>query len=110
MACPRARLVPICAPAFSTPWSVRWSQKTCQAVRQTGASQVQLAGGVAANRALRAQLRKAGEENDFEVFVPPPRRCTDNAVMIAAAGTHRLLAGHRSTLDLNADANLPLPG
>jgi tRNA N6-adenosine threonylcarbamoyltransferase len=83
--------------------------KTREAVRRMGATEVQLAGGVAANGALRAALRAAGEEDGFRLFVPPPRHCTDNAAMIAAAGFFRLVRGERAGLDLNADANLPLP-
>jgi N6-L-threonylcarbamoyladenine synthase len=84
--------------------------KTRDAVRVIGAREVQVAGGVAANSHLRAALRAAGDEDGFRTFVPPPRYCTDNAAMIAAAAYHRLRRGERAGLDLNADANLPLPG
>ncbi|HKA86271.1 MAG TPA: tRNA (adenosine(37)-N6)-threonylcarbamoyltransferase complex transferase subunit TsaD [Haliangiales bacterium] len=83
--------------------------KTRDAARRLGVRHLQLAGGVAANGALRESLRAAGEEDGFRLFVPPPRLCTDNAAMIAAAGYHRVRRGERDGLDLNAESSLPLP-
>jgi N6-L-threonylcarbamoyladenine synthase len=60
---------------------------------------------VAANSRLRAAVtERAGEYEDVEVFLPPPRLCTDNAAMIAVAGTQAFLRGDREGPGLNADA------
>ncbi len=85
-------------------------RKTRRAARREGLHHVQVCGGVAANSLLRSEMQRVGEEYDFSVYVPPPRRCTDNAAMIAAAGYHRLRRGEHAGLDLNASSSLALPG
>ncbi len=63
-----------------------------------------VAGGVAANRGLRARLAQLAIEQHWQLFVPQLRYCTDNAVMIAWAGAQHLARGERHGLDLNAIA------
>ncbi len=70
-----------------------------RAVDQTGLRRLALAGGVAANRGLRAAVDSLG----IETVVPPIRRCTDNAAMIAYAGREHLLAGERDDLSRGAE-------
>jgi N6-L-threonylcarbamoyladenine synthase len=84
-------------------------RKTRTLARWNRIEHVQVCGGVAANSLLRREMRAAGEADGFRVYIPPPKRCTDNAAMIAAAGFHRLQRGLRAPLDLNAVPNAPLP-
>jgi N6-L-threonylcarbamoyladenine synthase len=83
-------------------------RKTTLALEAQPLRQLQVAGGVAANRGLRAALQELTRARGIELFVPPPGRCTDNAAMIAAAGYWHLARGERADLSLNATASLPL--
>ncbi|HEY9283668.1 MAG TPA: tRNA (adenosine(37)-N6)-threonylcarbamoyltransferase complex transferase subunit TsaD [Pyrinomonadaceae bacterium] len=67
-----------------------------------------VAGGVACNGALRDAAEAAGRRLGVKVYFPSRHLSTDNAAMIAAAGTVKLLAGERAGLDLNADVSLRL--
>ncbi len=67
--------------------------KCARAVEETGIRQLVIAGGVGANRSLRAQLAAWGEANDVRVRYPRPALCTDNGAMIAYAGACRMPAG-----------------
>lgn len=67
-----------------------------------------VAGGVAANRALRAVLETMARENGFALSMPPIRLCTDNAAMIAWAGAERLARGEADDLTVAARARWPL--
>jgi N6-L-threonylcarbamoyladenine synthase len=67
-----------------------------------------VAGGVACNGALREAAREAAAKLGLPVYFPSPHLSTDNAAMIAAAGTVKLQAGERSGWDLNADVMLRL--
>ncbi len=82
--------------------------KTLRAAGAGGVSQVLLTGGVAANRLLRKEMTDAGASDGISVFYPPRILCTDNAAMIARAGSFRLATGPSAGLDLNADPRLNL--
>lgn len=72
-----------------------------------GLKQAVLAGGVAANSALRARLTEQCENCGIKLFVPPPVLCTDNAAMIASRGYYSFIEGKDiAGLDLNAVSNL----
>jgi N6-L-threonylcarbamoyladenine synthase len=65
-------------------------KKSLKAMKQTGMKRLVVAGGVGANRQLRAALDQAAARRKFEVFYPPLALCTDNGAMIAFAGAMRL--------------------
>jgi N6-L-threonylcarbamoyladenine synthase len=67
--------------------------KCRRALQQTGATRLVIAGGVGANRKLRAQLADAAQREGFRVYFPRLEFCTDNGAMIALAGALRLRAG-----------------
>lgn len=82
--------------------------KTMAAARLKRVDRVVLAGGVAANAALRGRLTCVAKAEGMAAFCPSPKLCTDNAAMIAAAGAFRLARGERSGLELDADPRLRL--
>ncbi len=79
--------------------------KSAAAAREYGVKQLLLAGGVAANGALRQRLTQA---SPVPVLIPQPELCTDNAAMIAACGYFRFLAGRLDGLDLDITPGLKL--
>ncbi len=66
--------------------------KLIRAMKMTKMKRVVVAGGVSANRQLRARLTREVRRRSGEIFFPPMRLCTDNGAMIAAAGLARLEA------------------
>lgn len=83
--------------------------KTVKAAQAYNVRQVLLAGGVAANRGLRMELeRKMAVLEGVELVIPPLSLCTDNAAMIAAAGTILFEQGKYATMALNANPGLAL--
>ena len=83
-------------------------RKVVLAARERQIERVVLAGGVAANRGLRAHAAEQCAANDLTLFAPPLSRCTDNASMIAYAGYLSLRDGKRDALDLSPRAGWPL--
>jgi N6-L-threonylcarbamoyladenine synthase len=62
-------------------------------MERTGLTQLVVAGGVGANRRLRAALDARAQSQGFDVVYPEPELCTDNGAMIALAAALRLQAG-----------------
>ncbi len=84
------------------------AEKTHRALDLSAAPALAVAGGVAANGAIRAALERVCAERDVRFVAPPLRLCTDNAAMIAYAGIARFRAGARDGLDLSARPRWPL--
>ncbi len=103
----RTHLSDICA-SFQSAVVEVLVEKLLRAVRATGVSHVAIAGGVSANSELRRRMDSTARAKGFKIFIPALKYCTDNAAMIAAAGTLRFKRGMTSGFDLNAIPNLSL--
>ena len=82
--------------------------KAVRALEFTGHDALVVAGGVGANRELRARLSQALARRGARAYFPRQEFCTDNAAMIAVAGLQRLRAGERSDLRIEVRARWPL--
>lgn len=85
------------------------TEKTIRATKEYKVQQVLLAGGVAANKGLRSALTSAFEQlPNVELVIPPLYLCTDNAAMIAAAGSILFEQGKRGSMNMNAQPGLDI--
>ena len=84
------------------------TDRAVRAVKEFGEKKLVLAGGVAANGALREGLQKTLRKVHAELIVPSPVFCTDNAAMIGAAAYYHYIKGERADLSLNAVPGLEL--
>ncbi|AGK51979.1 tRNA (adenosine(37)-N6)-threonylcarbamoyltransferase complex transferase subunit TsaD [Bacillus sp. 1NLA3E] len=83
--------------------------KAVKAAKEYQVKQVLLAGGVAANKGLRAALTEAFTKiPEIELVIPPLSLCTDNAAMIAAVGSVLFEKGKRANLSLNGNPGLDI--
>jgi N6-L-threonylcarbamoyladenine synthase len=82
--------------------------RTALALRDSSAPALVVAGGVAANQAIRTALFELAKREERRFSVPPGWLCTDNAAMIAWAGAERFAAGASDPLDVPARARWPL--
>lgn len=82
--------------------------KCKRALEQTGFKRLVIAGGVSANRTLRAKMADIMKTRGGEVFYARPEFCTDNGAMIAYAGMVRLKAGTRGDLSVTVRPRWPL--
>jgi N6-L-threonylcarbamoyladenine synthase len=82
--------------------------KCRRALDQEGLDTLVMAGGVSANRNLRARLAEELGTRGRRVFYPAPQFCTDNGAMIAYAGAQRLAAGERDGLETTVRPRWPM--
>jgi N6-L-threonylcarbamoyladenine synthase len=104
---PEAEIVDLCA-SFQATVVDTLLDRTFAAARWHDARAIGVAGGVSANRRLRAELEARAVRKEIPAFVPSLALTTDNAAMIAAAGFRKLYAGQLAPPDLNAAASLSL--
>lgn len=83
-------------------------EKTLTAARLHRVDQIALAGGVAANAAIRSLLLAKAAQAGARCFFPPKELCTDNAAMVACAGYYYYRAQRFAPLEQEAFANYPL--
>ncbi len=82
--------------------------KTIRAAEREGLTSIVLAGGVAANKGLRARFAEVCSRKEMALFVPPFASCTDNAAMIAYVGAQRLMRGERDTFSVGPSTRTAL--
>lgn len=82
--------------------------RTIMAAKDFDMNKVAIAGGVAANSALRVAMDTACKKNGLDYYYPRPIYCTDNAAMIGVAAYYEYINGRRSGLELNAIPNLKI--
>lgn len=84
------------------------ANKAVRAAKHNGTNTLCLAGGVAANSALREILEEKCAQEGIRFLFPPAILCTDNAAMIACCGYYEYIAGNSHDLSLNAIPSLKI--
>lgn len=82
--------------------------RAIEAARRYGHHTMIAAGGVAANKRIRADLERECAANGIRLYLPPLKLCGDNGAMIGAQAYYEYLAGTSADMSLNAFANLEI--
>ena len=102
--------IPSLCASFSAAVSDTLIPRVVRAVKETGLKKIAVAGGVAANSRIRADILAAMEKQDATVYMPPLSLCGDNAAMIGAQAYYEFLAGNVADMNLNAYATKSILG
>ena len=102
--------IPSLCAAFSQAVSDTLVPRVVRALEETGYKKIAVAGGVAANSRIRADITAAAEKLGAEVYMPPLSLCGDNGAMIGAQGYFEYLAGNVADMSLNAYATKSILG
>ncbi len=96
------------AAAFQQAVAETLSIKCKRALQQTGLKRLVIAGGVSANKQIRASLTQMVAKESAQLYFPRLEFCTDNGAMIAYAGCQRLMAGQQQGLEIYARPRWPI--
>ena len=96
--------------AFSAAVSDTLVPRAVMAMEQTGYRKIAVAGGVAANSRIRADMLAAAQRLGGQVYMPPLKLCGDNGAMIGAQAYYEFLAGNVADMRLNAYATKSILG
>ena len=99
---------PSLAASFTKAVSDSLVPRTMMAAEELGYDKIVVAGGVAANKRIRADFTEAAAKAGRRLYVPPLKLCGDNGAMIGAQGYYEYLAGTRAGSDLNAYATMEI--
>ena len=102
--------IPSLCAAFSAAVSDTLVPRVVMAMEQTGYRKVAVAGGVAANSRIRADILAAAEKLGAQVYMPPLSLCGDNGAMIGAQAYYEYKAGNVADMSLNAYATKSILG
>ena len=102
--------IPSLCASFSAAVSDTLVPRVVQAIRDTGLRKVAVAGGVAANSRIRADILAAAEQLGAQVYMPPLSLCGDNGAMIGAQAYYEYQAGKTADMSLNAYATKSILG
>ena len=102
--------IPSLCASFTAAVSETLVPRVVRALQETGYRKVAVAGGVAANSRIRADILAAAEKLDAQVYMPPLKLCGDNGAMIGAQAYYEYRAGNVADMSLNAYATKSILG